>query len=160
MQLGNVWGGTAAAALVAVLVRRRRAAVAVLASPVTAWVAAKGVKALVNRGRPAAVGLEVHQRGEIETGLGYLSGHAAVAFALAGAVAAHLRPWSRAVVLALATAVGIARVYVGVHLPLDVVGGACLGLLIGEAARVFELRGRRSSASADRAVSATGAPGR
>jgi glycosyltransferase 2 family protein len=114
---------------------------------VVAWLAAKSVKALVGRGRPSAVGIDVIQRGEPETGLGYLSGHATVAFALAGAVAAHLRrPWP-AIVLAIATLVGLARVYVGVHLPLDVIGGAACGLLIGEAARVIELRARRRAAT-------------
>jgi glycosyltransferase 2 family protein len=146
MQLGNVWVGTAVAAAAALLIRSRRAAVVLLLAPVAAWFAAKGVKTLVGRGRPAAVGLEVHQRGEIETGLGYLSGHATVAFALAGALAAHLRrPWP-AVVMIVATFVGLARVYVGVHLPLDVIGGAAFGLLIGEGARVIELRGRRRAA--------------
>jgi undecaprenyl-diphosphatase len=148
MQLGNVWVGTAAAAAGGLLVRRWRAGAVLLATPVSAWMAAKAVKAVVDRGRPAAVGLAVHQRGEIETGLGYLSGHATVAFALAGALAAHLRrPWREAV-LVLAAVVGAARVYVGVHLPLDVVGGAACGLLIGEAARVLELRAQRRAARA------------
>jgi membrane-associated phospholipid phosphatase len=129
----------------AVLVRARRSAWVLVLTPVLAWSAAKAVKALVGRGRPAAVGLPVVQRGEIETGLGYLSGHATVAFAIAGALAAHLRrPWS-AFVLVVATLVAVSRVYVGAHLPLDVIGGAACGLLIGEAARVVELRGRRGT---------------
>ena len=33
----------------------------------------------------------------------------------------------------LATFVSFARVYVGAHLPLDVAGGACLGVAIGSA---------------------------
>jgi membrane-associated phospholipid phosphatase len=146
MQLGNVWVGTAAAAGAALLIRRPRAAIVLLATPVTAWMLAKGVKAVVDRGRPDAVGLVVHQRGTAETGLGFISGHATVAFALAGALAAHLRrPW-RDLLLGLAGAVGISRIYVGVHLPLDVVGGAACGLLIGEAARAAELSAQRRTA--------------
>jgi membrane-associated phospholipid phosphatase len=53
----------------------------------------------------------------------------------------------------VAGAVGVARVYVGVHLPLDVIGGAALGLLIGEGARVIELRARRRRPQTDRPVS-------
>jgi glycosyltransferase 2 family protein len=146
MQLGNVWVATAAAGGAALLVRRLRAGVVLVATPVTAWTVAKGVKAVVERGRPDALGLVVHQRGTAETGLGFISGHATVAFALAGALAAHLRrPW-RGVALALASGVAFARVYVGVHLPLDVVGGAACGLLIGEAARALELRAQRRAA--------------
>jgi membrane-associated phospholipid phosphatase len=159
MQLGNVWVGTAVAGTAAAVVRSRRSTWVLVLTPVVAWFAAKAVKALVGRGRPAAVGLPVVQRGEIETGLGYLSGHATVAFALAGALAAHLRrPWS-AIVLVIAGLVGLARIHVGVHLPLDVVGGAACGLLIGEAARVIELRGRRGPRAAG-AVSAAWPAGR
>jgi membrane-associated phospholipid phosphatase len=31
----------------------------------------------------------------------------------------------------LATLVGVTRIVYGAHLPLDVVGGACLGIMIG-----------------------------
>ena len=41
----------------------------------------------------------------------------------------------RIVPFAIVTGVGFGRVYVGVHLPLDVVGGVGLGLLAGIAAR-------------------------
>ena len=40
------------------------------------------------------------------------------------------KPWRR-LSLALAVVVSFARVYVGAHLPLDVVGGAGLGVLAG-----------------------------
>ena len=40
------------------------------------------------------------------------------------------RPW-KIVVWSLAILVGLARVYVGAHLPLDVVGGAVMGWAIG-----------------------------
>ena len=58
-----------------------------------------------------------------------------VAFALAAVLAPSLpRAW-RAVFIALAVTVAFGRVYAGVHLPLDVVGGAGLGLLCGTLAR-------------------------
>ena len=105
------------------------------------------VKELVARGRPDALGLAPHLPVAAELGHGYVSGHAAVAFALAGAISAHLRrPWS-GLLFALASTVALARVYVGVHLPLDVVGGAACGLLIGELARVVEIHRRREPAS-------------
>ena len=40
-------------------------------------------------------------------------------------------------------AVGVARMYVGAHWPMDVVGGAALGIAIGGAAGVFVADGYR-----------------
>jgi membrane-associated phospholipid phosphatase len=148
MQLGNVWVATGAAAVAGLLVRRFRSAAVLVVTPFVAWMVAKAIKTAVDRGRPEAMGLDVVIRGEAETGLGFISGHATVAFALAGALAAHLRqPW-RSVAVGLAVAVAVARVYVGVHLPLDVIGGAACGLLIGEAARAAELGAIRRRARA------------
>jgi membrane-associated phospholipid phosphatase len=75
----------------------------------------------------------VRTRGHEATGLGYLSGHAAVSVSLAAAAWPHLGPGGRRVTLGLASVVGLSRIYVGAHLPLDVAGGAALGLLIDAA---------------------------
>ena len=60
-------------------------------------------------------------------GLGYLSGHAGVAVALGAAALPRLGPGGRALTLAAVPVVGLTRIYVGAHLPLDVAGGAALG---------------------------------
>jgi undecaprenyl-diphosphatase len=62
------------------------------------------------------------------------SGHAAVAFAVAVALAGHgagLGPLA----FALATAIGLSRIYLGAHYPLDVGVGALLGCACGTLAR-------------------------
>jgi membrane-associated phospholipid phosphatase len=141
MQLGNVWVAVTLAFGLGLIVRKPKASVILAAAPFTAWIVAKIVKEIVHRGRPQALGMLVQpNRGPGESGFGFISGHATVAFALAGALIPHLRkPWNY-VVFAMATVVGLARIYVGAHLPLDVIGGAATGLLIGEAARLIETR--------------------
>ena len=72
----------------------------------------------------------VRGRGQDAAGLGYLSGHAAVAVALGSAALPRLGPAGRAVTLTVVPLVGLTRVYVGAHLPLDVACGAALGLAV------------------------------
>jgi undecaprenyl-diphosphatase len=63
------------------------------------------------------------------------AGHAATSFACA-ATLARFAPRRVAVVLyVLAALIAYSRVYVGVHYPLDVIGGAVLGLLVATALR-------------------------
>jgi undecaprenyl-diphosphatase len=56
-----------------------------------------------------------------------------VAAALTVVVAAHLSTRWLIVALALGSLVILGRLYVGAHLPLDVVGGAALGAVAGSA---------------------------
>ncbi len=100
-------------------------------SGLAAYYAADLVKSLVGRERPASlpVGAVLHE-GTVG-GAGFVSGHSAVAAALATAAAPYLTRRGRRVAWALAWTVALARVYVGAHLPLDVVGGVALGWAIG-----------------------------
>jgi undecaprenyl-diphosphatase len=74
------------------------------------------------------------------------SGHSAVAFSAATALAA-LVPRAAPAFFLLALAIGYSRIYVGVHWPLDVVGGALVGsataLLLLAVARRRSVRLRR-----------------
>ena len=68
----------------------------------------------------------------------FQSDHASLAFALA-ATLMRRRQWVGWVMLVAAAAVAVARVWVGVHWPTDVVGGALLGLAAG--VLVWSVRG-------------------
>lgn len=132
MQLGAL-GAAPATAAVALAAGNRPLAGRLLAGGTAAWALAKVVKRVVRRGRPMALLAGVHTRGREATGLGYLSGHAAVATALTAAAWPHLDRRGRRAAAGLASVVGVSRVYVGAHLPLDVAGGAALGLLVDAA---------------------------
>ena len=134
MQLGSLGGPLAVGAALALAGERRHGARVAGVGAFT-WAAAKAVKPLVRRGRPAHTVDVARVLGRTQAGLGYPSGHAAVAAATAALVAPRLpRPW-RPVAWTWGLAVGPLRSYVGAHLPLDVVGGAALGIAVGTAAR-------------------------
>jgi membrane-associated phospholipid phosphatase/uncharacterized membrane protein YbhN (UPF0104 family) len=130
MQLGNVVSVVVVAAAAAAA-RRWRAARDVLVSGVLAYVAASVVKGLVGRERPAGFPVGAVLRDGTVSGIGFVSGHAAVAAAMAAAAAPYLGRRGRRIVWALAWTVALARVYVGAHLPLDVVGGVATGWAVG-----------------------------
>jgi len=129
MQLGNVLAVPAIAAIAA-LTGRFRMARDMLVSGLLAYFAADLVKNVVGRERPAGL---VHANlldGNV-SGIGFISGHAAVAAALATAAVPYLSRRQSRLVWGFAWAVAIARVYVGAHLPLDILGGAAVGWAIG-----------------------------
>jgi undecaprenyl-diphosphatase len=63
------------------------------------------------------------------------SGHATTSFACAATLAPFVARRSALVLYVLAAGIAYSRVYVGVHYPLDVLGGAVLGLLFATALR-------------------------
>jgi undecaprenyl-diphosphatase len=72
------------------------------------------------------------------------SGHATTSFACAATLAPFVDRRGATVLFVLATAIAYSRVYVGVHYPLDVLGGAVLGLLVATSLRRLPAVLRRS----------------
>jgi undecaprenyl-diphosphatase len=135
MQLGNVTVVPASTCLAAVFRRWRLAAELLIAGAAT-YAAAKVVKGIWPRPRPDGLLADVVIRGEAALGRGFVSGHAATVTALATVAWPWLRPRARAVLVVLVLLVCLARVHVGAHLPLDVVGGAALGLAVAGLVRL------------------------
>jgi len=130
MQLGVI-GAVPLVAVLALATRRiRLAAYAALAGG-TIYLVAKLVKEFVQRGRPQTLLDNVYIFDVPDRGLGYVSGHSAVAVALATVASPFLGRRARRVAWVLAALVCVARIYVGSHLPFDVLGGAALGWAAG-----------------------------
>ncbi len=131
MQMGTLGGPIFVAVLIAIFRRDLVLSAAVVVTGLVTWFAAKGVKKMVERGRPLTYLPEIVVREGDGTGIGYISGHSAVAASAAiMAMVALPRRW-RPLVAVAAALVGIARIVHGVHLPADVVGGWSFGVLLG-----------------------------
>jgi len=137
MQLGAL-GAAPATGAAAWVAGNRQLAFRLVAAGSATWALSKVVKRLAGRPRPASLLPATHVRGSEAAGLGYLSGHAGVAVALGVAAAPHVGRSGRVLIAGLIPAVALARVYVGAHLPLDIVGGAALGLGVEAASALYQ----------------------
>jgi undecaprenyl-diphosphatase len=94
------------------------------------------IKELVGRARPChtiggfLVIPEVHLLVPCGGGKSFPSSHAVNNFAVATMFAAYYRRWTWAF-FSWAAIVGLSRVFVGVHYPSDVLGGAAIGVSVG-----------------------------
>ncbi|HEV2921708.1 MAG TPA: phosphatase PAP2 family protein, partial [Actinomycetota bacterium] len=152
MQAGNVLAVGVAAAVVAAT-RRFWLAANLAITGIGVWLLAKAIKARIGRGRPVDLLPDVHLRGSHDNGLGFVSGHAAVAVAIATMIVPYLGRRARWVAVLVAFLVCVSRLYVGAHLPLDVVGGAALGWAAGSLVHLL-LGAPGGRPSADRAAKA------
>jgi undecaprenyl-diphosphatase len=130
--LGWIW--VAIAAVLAVQRRRPEVLLWVVAADASAELISGGLKALIPRDRPTVHHPEPRALVHVPGGHSFPSGHSAIAFACAG-VLAWQAPRLAPALFVLAALIAWSRVYVGVHYPLDVLGGAVLGLLIATALR-------------------------
>lgn len=126
------------ASAIALLFRRWLLALALAISGVAVYVLARVIKEFVARGRPADFVEEVVERETFSpSSLGYPSGHAAVAWAITLILLAYVgRPWQIAAIV-LAIVVPLVRMYVAAHLPLDLIGGAALGVTVASAVNLL-----------------------
>jgi len=128
MQAGTVLA-IAGVALLLIALRRRRAAAVVVAAGYGAYFVARGAKLFVGRARPGDLLGEIVLRDTV-SGLGFPSGHSAASMAVVLAVIPYVSWRWRWALLAVPLIVGFARVYVGAHLPLDVLGGWAIGVTV------------------------------
>jgi undecaprenyl-diphosphatase len=120
----------AACVIIPALFKKYRVAWRFLVTAGGAFVLAYIVKKLVNEPRPIVMLKgHLHQR-VIETGPGFPSGHEAAATALALTLWFILPARWRFISIIWISVVAWSRLYLGVHTPMDIVGGFACGLLV------------------------------
>jgi undecaprenyl-diphosphatase len=131
-QFAGVLAAPAVCAALALLCKRYWLAVLlILIMPAKLW-SEHLIKANFQRERPKVYIPDAILRGDVpSSGLSFVSGHATIVFALATFLTPFLSRWLRVAVWTIAVLCIIARVYLGAHLPRDVVGGAFCGTMIG-----------------------------
>jgi len=116
-------------------------ALTVIAIALADW-SSSGLKALFERPRPPLRYPEPKTLVPLPHDASFPSGHAATSFA-AATMLSFTFPRFAPPLYVLAAAVAFSRVYVGVHYPLDVIGGAILGALVAIALRFLAQRRAR-----------------
>ncbi len=86
------------------------------------------LKEFVGRPRPGLIS-DVLQRELLVYGNGFPSGHTALATTIALILGVYIPKKRQYIIPIWIGAVAISRLYLGVHAPLDIVGGFCIGLL-------------------------------
>ena len=128
--LGSVYSVIGVSTALAISGRPRHAA-DVLGVGMTAWNVAQWSKTRVRRQRPYE-SEGVRRLVRKPTGSSFPSGHSAVGMAMFTMLADKSRGgMARRLLQGMGAYVGLSRIYVGVHYPTDVLGGAGMGLAIG-----------------------------
>ena len=160
---GTLWanltmlGDSALTPLLMVAFIRRRPDLlwAAVIGSILAYAVTHGIKPVIDEARPPAVLTDLVVVGPRLLHSSFPSGHTTSIFALAGLLVLGLPlkdRRARAVVLAVAVLVGLSRIGVGVHWPVDVLAGASIGWLCAAAGLALARRWTWGAVGAGRAL--------
>lgn len=129
---GYLWGILALVLILFGSLSDHRNVLIGLGTMIVTLILSQGVKALVARPRPRFVRQGFHH--QFLTNSSFPSNHTVAAFAMAYLVARLYPSWPNvATIYVVAALIGLSRVYLREHFPLDVMGGAALGTYMAHA---------------------------
>ena len=107
-----------------------RLALRIFAGGVTVFMVTQAMKLAVQRPRPGGLIDNVHVREKLIAGFGFPSTHTAMTTVMALLLVVWLPYKWRWLAVLWIVMVGLSRIYLGVHAPLDVVGGFAAGVFV------------------------------
>lgn len=107
-----------------------RLALRTFSAGIAAYLTTEILKQVIGRARPGQILENVNVRELLVMGNGFPSGHTAVATAMAGVIYFALPTQLRWISFVWIGLVGVSRIYLGVHAPLDIVGGIAVGAIV------------------------------
>ncbi len=133
-QFGSVW---LIFGLIIALIYRHRYSLAlrILGASGAAYILVELVKQFVQRPRPFEILSNVANRELSVSDFGFPSGHTAMVLATAITLWPFVSKQYRWLLWLMPIMVAISRMYLGVHAPLDIIGGAAIGMMTGVSQR-------------------------
>lgn len=130
-QLGSAWMlvGISIWLLIGHKRSQNRGLIIVINGAIT-YVLVESAKHIVGRARPAQLIASFQQREPLVQGFGFPSGHTAMATVVSLTLVRFLPPKWRWLPVVWIVLVGLTRMYLGVHAPLDIIGGFALGISV------------------------------
>lgn len=127
--MGSVWM-VLFTLLTSLVLKLNDLAVKILVNGTAVYLAVKITKMIIARPRPISLHESIVQRDALVSGFSFPSGHTTMATVLVLTILPYLPKRYYWIVPVWIIAVAFSRIYLGVHAPLDVIGGFALGLII------------------------------
>lgn len=138
-QLGSAWFGLLIIAFLTFRHKYQLALQIVMAS-FFAYFLTETLKLLIHRPRPAGLIPGIISREPLTYNLGFPSGHTAMIIVLSIVFWPLVPVRLRLPFLLLVFAVPFTRIYLGVHSPLDIIGGVCIGVIAASTILLIKTR--------------------